>query len=172
MQQPTLETLRLSQISPLPGYETTELHDADVAVLANLSSEALDALSLLRPIVVEKSNRKDAYRLLAGGTTFRAIRAANGESATVHVVVSPKELSTRLITAMDKLVIPAAEGAGSTEQVIRRWMAYIDESDAVLSDVGLERASQHALADHLGITRNRVSRAIKALDGADKDDQG
>ena len=172
MPRPTWHTVHLSRISARPGYESTELHDSDITVLANLSSAALDALALLRPIVVEKSSGQDTYRLLAGGCTFRALRAARGESSATLVLVLTDELPTPLITAVDKLVIPAAEGAGLSEQLIRRWVSYVDESHPMLPAIGLQQASRQELAHHLSITRNRLYRAIKAPKESDQDDEG
>lgn len=148
-----------------PEGDEPEYEPGDVTILASLSPAALEALQVLKPMVVVKRGRE--YQLVGGYATYRALRAALGVSANVSAVQLPSSQAS-VASALDLLVGPALEGADASDNVLRRWLGLTATSAQALAELGFKRLSRRAIADMLGVSRHRLRRVVSATDEPDK----
>lgn len=152
-------TVTIREIDVPPDADEPEYLQGDLSVLASLSGEALEYLQFLRPVVVARPNRRSkAYKLVGGFGTFRVLRAARGEESAVRAL-DIRNADVASVQALDLLVAPALEGAGSSDTVIRRWMSAIQERPQTLEALGFTGMSRSALAALLGVSRKTLYRA-------------
>ncbi|WP_440997558.1 hypothetical protein [Arhodomonas sp. SL1] len=144
------------------------MNETDVGILAALPPNALRHLAVVRPMVVVRRGRR-RYQLLAGHVVYRAMRAAVDPDEAVPVVEVDKGAGASLIAAVERLVLPAIDGAGANPQVVRRWLQAHERQPALWRELGMEGLTRTDLARHLGLSRSRMYRI---RDGEDSDRDG